>query len=166
MRTGLTSATMLSLALTTTSCCFWVSYIDLPGGRSMPASPEFSVVPPADADFSDSGLDFEAVYVDWGYLRFWPNGRVLSGHGAPESAVEADDFSHRTRGYYVVENDRVTIELYHGRFHNNCEEYFRGTSWIRGGQLWRERMELDPPGAGLIMVEQRQFPRMRAQPAW
>ena len=90
-----------------------------------PKKKGFSIQPEPWTDYSDSPLDFDAVYLRCtneyvsgpmcAYWRFWPNGRVLSKTmPSPKkpTAEEADDFSDAYVGYYNITGKKIVIHTF------------------------------------------------------
>jgi hypothetical protein len=86
--------------------------------RHFPKEPKFTIRPNSIGEYSNSVLDFEAIYLQkneygYHYYRFWLNGRVLirSEDNLP-SREQAENFMHAYIGYYYMSGKNLVIETY------------------------------------------------------
>jgi hypothetical protein len=155
------------------------SDVALPESRHFPKTPRFSILP--QNSFAGSGLEFDAVYtsrsdppansdrlITYSYLRFWPNGRVLSNYrDHVPTKQDAEDFTHAYLGYYQVTNDKVTAELF---VPNNAKfqwDYVRIHLTVRGDTIVKKMEEMGGQTLRSETTYQKtSFDKLERQPDW
>jgi hypothetical protein len=152
--------------------------------RHFPMEPRFTIRPNSIGEYSNSALDFEAIYfqiregIGYNYYRFWPNGRVLVRAEANlPSREQAESFMDATIGYYHISGNNLVIELYVMNPGINEWDYLiayaivedsdlRETKSVLGGRWWYYTEEPAKTYQSYYVYRKYKIEGLKRQPDW